>query len=85
MDDFSRGGRGSNCSMIEAIKLCEEIAERELSWELSDQNRIGDHRWWISDLEPFMRDYPNWKITYGVEDVLREIHEQNAELWTAVR
>ena len=78
------GGRESNCSMLEAISLCEEIADRELAWTLSGENRIGDHRWWISDLNPFRRDYPDWKITYGVEEVLREIHEQNVELWTVV-
>src|SRR5581483_1399078 len=79
------GGLRSNCSMLEAIKLCEEIAGRTLSWELSDQNRIGDHRWWISDLEPFRRDYPEWDITFAIEDVLREIYEQNVELWGADR
>ncbi len=79
------GGRASNCSMLEAIDLCRQIAGRELSWELSAQSRIGDHRWWISDLEPFRRDYPGWDITYEIEDVLREIHEQNAELWVAAR
>ena len=79
------GGRASNCSMIEAIALCEAIAGRELQWELSDQNRIGDHRWWISDLEPFRHDYPHWDITYDVEAVLREIHDHNAELWLATR
>ncbi len=77
------GGRASNCSMLEAIELCEVIAGRELQWELSERHRIGDHRWWISDLEPFRRDYPRWNITYGVEAVLREIHDQNAELWLA--
>ena len=79
------GGRASNCSMLEAIEMCERIAGRELSWELSDENRIGDHRWWISDLDPFRRDYPGWDISYDIEDVLREIHEQNAELWLATR
>jgi CDP-paratose 2-epimerase len=75
------GGRASNCSMLEAIGMCERIAGRELSWTLSDENRIGDHRWWISDLEPFRLDYPTWDITYDIEDVLREIYEQNAEVW----
>jgi CDP-paratose 2-epimerase len=75
------GGRESNCSMREAIRLCEQIAGRELEWQLADDNRVGDHRWWISDLAPFQRDYPGWGITYGVEAVLREIHAQNAELW----
>jgi CDP-paratose 2-epimerase len=75
------GGRESNCSMLEAIELCELIAERELEWELSDQNRIGDHRWWISDLEPFRQDYPGWRLTYDVEAILREIYAHNEELW----
>lgn len=79
------GGRQSNCSMLEAIKLCEAIAGRELTWQLSDVNRIGDHRWWISDLEPFRRDYPNWRITYDVQAILREIHSQNAERWLLAR
>ena len=79
------GGRASNCSMVEAIELCEAIAGRELNWTVSDQNRIGDHRWWISDLEPFRRDYPDWDITYDVPTVLREIYDHNAELWLATR
>jgi CDP-paratose 2-epimerase len=79
------GGRDSNCSMLEAISMCEAITGRELKWELSDTNRIGDHRWWISDLEPFKRDHPGWGITYDVDAVLREIYVQNAELWLAAR
>jgi CDP-paratose 2-epimerase len=75
------GGRASNCSMLEAIDLCEQIAGRRLDWTLSDQNRIGDHRWWISDLDPFRRDHPEWDITYDIEAVLREIHDHNVELW----
>jgi CDP-paratose 2-epimerase len=75
------GGRASNCSMVEAIGLCQHLAGRELDWKLSDQNRIGDHRWWISDLDPFRRDHPGWDITYDIEAVLREIHDQNVELW----
>jgi len=79
------GGRASNCSVLEAIELCQEIAGRELNWELSEQNRVGDHRWWISDLAPFQDDYPQWRITYDIPAVLREIHEQNAGRWLTVR
>jgi CDP-paratose 2-epimerase len=77
------GGRASNCSMLEAIELCERIAGRELDWSLSDAPRVGDHRWWISDLSEFQRDYPSWDIEYGIEDILREIHDANLEHWTA--
>jgi CDP-paratose 2-epimerase len=77
------GGRQSNCSMLEAIELCQEIAGRKLDWSLGEENRLGDHRWWISDLGPFKRDYPDWDITYDVRDILREIHDHNAERWAA--
>jgi CDP-paratose 2-epimerase len=77
------GGRESNCSMLEAIDLCEEIAGNELDWALSDEARTGDHRWWISDLAEFKADYPEWSLNYGVEGILREIYEQNVERWTA--
>jgi CDP-paratose 2-epimerase len=75
------GGRAANISVLEAIELCQRIAGRELSYTLSDEPRRGDHRWWISDLEGFIRDYPAWRPTLGVEAVLREIHDQNVELW----
>jgi CDP-paratose 2-epimerase len=77
------GGRESNCSMLEAIAMCERIAGTQLDWTLAQENRIGDHRWWISDLEPFKRDFPQWGLTYGVERILGEIYEQNAELWSS--
>jgi CDP-paratose 2-epimerase len=77
------GGRESNVSMIEAIELCQEIAGRELAHSYSPRARIGDHRWWISDLRPFTHDYPDWTLTRGLEDVLREVHEVNAERWLA--
>jgi len=77
------GGRDCNCSMLEAIELCERISGRELDWTLSECNRVGDHRWWISDLRPFRRDYPQWDLTHDLEGILREIHDANAERWLA--
>jgi CDP-paratose 2-epimerase len=79
------GGRRSNCSMLEAIGLCERIAGRSLDWTLSDSARIGDHRWWISDLSQFGADYPDWSQRYDLEAILTEIYDQNAERWSAVR
>jgi CDP-paratose 2-epimerase len=77
------GGRDSNCSMLEAIELCQRIAGRELRWELAAEPRIGDHRWWISDLRGFTSDYPDWSVTYDVPAILEEIYAHNAERWLA--
>jgi CDP-paratose 2-epimerase len=77
------GGRHSNCSMLEAIELCERIAGRPMQWTYSDSNRTGDHMWWISDLARFRADYPGWKLRYDVPAILREIHEENRQRWSA--
>jgi CDP-paratose 2-epimerase len=77
------GGRSSNCSMLEAIDLCQRISGRELDWTLAAEPRVGDHRWWISDLRPFEQDYPGWALTRSLEQILREVHDRNAERWLA--
>jgi CDP-paratose 2-epimerase len=78
------GGRYSNCSMLEAIQACDRIAGRELRWQPVDRARIGDHRWWISDLSEFTADYPEWRLSYDVKAILGEIHDANVERWSAV-
>jgi CDP-paratose 2-epimerase len=77
------GGRESNVSMLEAIELCEAIAGQHLRFTLSDIARVGDHKWWISDLEAFKADYPEWELTLGITETLRDIYDHNVEQWTA--
>ncbi len=68
------GSRHSNCSILEAIDLCEEISGRKLSWSYEETNRIGDHIWWISDVRKFQKHYPDWKFRYSLREILDEIH-----------
>lgn len=75
------GGRYSNCSMLEAIEICQTIVARKLNWTYSEQNRIGDHIWWVSDNSKFSQHYPNWKLKYNVPQILQEIYEFNYERW----
>jgi CDP-paratose 2-epimerase len=75
------GGRANACSVLEAIELCEGIAGRELQWQLSDESRIGDHRWWISDLDEFGSDHGGWRPERSLETTLREIFDANADRW----
>jgi CDP-paratose 2-epimerase len=77
------GGRDANCSMREAIAACERISGRTLDWTYSDQARMGDHRWWISDLSAFRADYPDWELQYDLETTLRAIHDANVDRWVA--
>lgn len=77
------GGRVSNCSMLEAIELCQQITGHALTWRYSAENRMGDHIWWISGLQKFQSHYPAWQIQYDVPTILREMYEANRERWQA--
>ena len=79
----SAAGADANCSMLEAIALCEQIAGRDARTGSSRTRRVsattagGSATW-----SEFRRDYPAWEPTYGIEDTLREIYEQNVEAWS---
>jgi CDP-paratose 2-epimerase len=75
------GGRFSNCSMLEAIAMSQEVAGRELNWTYTDDNRTGDHIWWISDLTRFQSHYPDWSMQYDVPRILAEIADSGRERW----
>lgn len=68
------GSRHSNCSMLEAISLCEEISGKKLAWTYKEDNRIGDHIWWISDVTKFQAHYPAWRYRYDLRRLMEEIH-----------
>jgi len=75
------GGRFSNCSVLEAIELCQGIAGRRLNWSYVDQHRTGDHIWWIGDNGRFQSHYPDWRMEYDIERILKEIHEARYDGW----
>lgn len=76
------GGRFSNCSMHEAIKMCEQITGQPMQITYDEGNRTGDHIWWVSDVSKFAGHYPNWKQQYNIEAILNEIYQANIQRWT---
>ncbi|MDQ3529096.1 MAG: NAD-dependent epimerase/dehydratase family protein [Actinomycetota bacterium] len=75
------GGSDSNCSMLEAIELCEQITGRELDWTYVDDNRVGDHIWYVSDLRKFKSHYPDWSLSYDTEGILKDIYQRAGSRW----
>ena len=67
------GGRYSNCSMSEAIGLCQLITGKKMNYSYAEENRIGDHIWWISDVNKFKKHYTEWSHTFDVKDILNQI------------
>ena len=64
------GSRHSNCSMLEAIDICEKITGNKMEYSYLDKNRSGDHIWYISDVSKFKADYPKWNYKYNLQETL---------------
>ncbi|MCU1221341.1 MAG: NAD-dependent epimerase [Candidatus Angelobacter sp.] len=75
------GSRFSNCSMLEAISMAQQISGREMNWEYGAENRKGDHVWWVSDIRKFQSHYPGYELQFDSVAILREIHDRNLERW----
>lgn len=75
------GSRFANCSMLEAIAMCEEVSGRKMNWKYVPENRTGDHIWWISDIRKFQSDYPGFELKFDCRAILSEIHDCNHERW----
>lgn len=69
------GSRYSNCSVLEAFQLVSDLGGYEANFVVLDNERIGDHIWWISDVRRFQQDYPNWKFKYDLKTMVSEIIE----------
>ncbi len=67
------GSRHSNCSIQEAISICEELTGKPMKIFYKEESRIGDHVWWISDVRKFQSHYPEWKYRYNIHEILTEI------------
>ncbi len=70
------GGRISNCSILEAIKIIEEITNLKIKKTILKTNRIGDHIWYISNMKKFRKSYPNWKQKYSIKKIIEELVQE---------
>ena len=69
------GTRQSNCSILEAVSIIESVAKVKMQLSFSDEARIGDHQWWITDASKFKTDYPNWELKHDTNSIITEIHD----------
>lgn len=68
------GGRANSISILEAFSLIESISGNSMIYEYFDQNRIGDHICYISNLKKMKEQYPNWDITKDLKTTFQEIY-----------
>jgi CDP-paratose 2-epimerase len=73
------GGKDNSVSILEAFDLIAKISGKPMKYKYVDQNRIGDHICYYSDLRKMKAHYPNWDITKSLEDVFVDIYNRYME------
>tara|TARA_A100001015_G_C14932486_1_gene689029 strand:- start:734 stop:1396 length:663 start_codon:yes stop_codon:yes gene_type:complete len=71
------GSRFSNCSIIEASEIIEQISKQKTNLIFKKKPRIGDHIWWISDIRKFKSHYKDWDIKNKIEQIIEDIYVAN--------
>lgn len=66
------GGRENSASILEIISML-DARGLKLQTTYSEQNRIGDHICYVTDMSKFKAHYPNWKLTKSLSVIIDEI------------
>ena len=69
------GGKDNSCSILEAFTIAEGFTGKAQQFSYVDENRIGDHICYYSDLRKMKAHYPGWDITQSLEETIRQIVE----------
>jgi CDP-paratose 2-epimerase len=69
------GGKENSCSILEAFTIAEGFTGKAQQYSYVDENRIGDHICYYSDLRKMKTHYPSWDITQSLEETIRQIVE----------
>ncbi|MGA3087503.1 MAG: NAD-dependent epimerase/dehydratase family protein [Terriglobales bacterium] len=67
------GGKSNSCSILEAFRLVEDVTGKKMNWRYVDENRIGDHICYYSDLRKMQAHYPEWRIVKTLPMIFEEI------------
>ena len=67
------GGKTNSCSIIEAFEICSKFSGRKQVFEYEEENRIGDHICYYSDLRKIYSHFPKFKIRHSLAEIIRQI------------
>ena len=71
------GGKSNSCSILEAFRMAEDVTGNKMNWRYVENNRIGDHICYYSDLRKMQAHYPGW----GIQKTLPMIFADVAAGW----
>jgi len=69
------GGKSNSCSILEAFTIAENVTGKRQAYRYLDQNRVGDHICYYSNLSKMKSHYPHWDITKSLTQIISEIAE----------
>jgi CDP-paratose 2-epimerase len=67
------GGKSNSCSVVEAFRMAEEVTGKKMNWRYVDENRVGDHICYYSDLRKMQTHFPDWRIVKTLPMIFEEI------------
>ena len=67
------GGKKNSCSIIEAFEICEQYSGKKQNYKYLEQNRLGDHICYYSDLSKICEHYPKFTIKNSLHETIRQI------------
>lgn len=67
------GGRENAASVLECIAMIKETSGHEVQWSYAEQNRIGDHICYMSDLRKLREHFPGWRLTRSLPEIISEM------------
>ena len=67
------GGKNNSCSILEAFQIAEKFSGEPMKYAYVEENRVGDHICYYSDLRKMRAHYPSWDITVSLEETIQQI------------
>jgi CDP-paratose 2-epimerase len=68
------GGRANAISILEAFDKISTISGNPMLYEYIEQNRLGDHICYVSDLSKMKSHFPEWHLSKDLDTIFMEIY-----------
>ena len=59
--------------VLEAFEFCESFSGNKQNYDYMDDNRIGDHICYYSDLSKIKEHYPEFELENSLENTIKQI------------
>ena len=74
------GGRGNAASLLELLDRFGQLSGRSIPHDYIEQNRVGDHICYMTDLRKFRAHYPEWDLSYTLDDIVDDVFQTSRRL-----